>query len=311
VTESGHAPHRWPSSVTASAAMPTTATSTSAVTAPTSPGTAQISNRTSTSRLLKTPEIKLRIVKVDRSSVRCSRPSTTLADHIMLQPTFARCWRQGRDPRRLGRPPTPRGPPGQNLIGTCNTDRGDHLPRSALQVASQLGNAPLQPPAPRPPAGVSCNTISHARLIVGFLETNSFTDKKEQHHAHLPLKRALNRLLSDSYAMLRNVEVRGSSTGSHDDTPRCQSDTPYPAPGVPDIPVQRDTLYPAHPLHSLAVSLAFRARANSPIDKSSTLGEAMGAGQQRRSTSFTRVFIRPRSCVASGSLESHRRPASR
>ena len=38
----------------------------------------------------------------------------------------------------------------------------------------------------------------------------------------------------------------------------------------PDIPVQRDTLYPAHPLHSLAVSLAPRARANSPIYKSST-----------------------------------------
>ena len=49
------ATHRtgWPSSVTASAAMPTTATSTSAVTAPASPRTAQISNRTSTSLILK------------------------------------------------------------------------------------------------------------------------------------------------------------------------------------------------------------------------------------------------------------------
>jgi hypothetical protein len=60
-----------------------------AVTAPASPRTAQISNRTSTSRLLKT--LKLRIVKVDRSSVS-----------IMLQPTYARRWRQDREHRQRG-----------------------------------------------------------------------------------------------------------------------------------------------------------------------------------------------------------------
>jgi hypothetical protein len=45
------------------------------------------------------------------------------ADQIMLQATYVRRWRQGRDPRRCR-------PPGRNLIGTCNADRGDHLPRS-------------------------------------------------------------------------------------------------------------------------------------------------------------------------------------
>jgi hypothetical protein len=56
------------------------------------------------------------------------------------------------------------------------------------------------------------------------------------------------------------------------------------------------------PLYSPDVSLASRARA--------VLGSRpMGAGQRGcRSTSFTRAFIRPRS--SSGSLGSHRRPAS-
>ena len=58
--------------------------------------------------------------------------------------------------------PTPRGPPGRNLIG-CNADRGHHLPRWALQVEGLgLGKAPLQPAAPRPPAR-SSNTISPCR----------------------------------------------------------------------------------------------------------------------------------------------------
>src|SRR4030095_9317748 len=39
--------------------------------------------------------------------------------------------------------------------------------------------SPHLSPAPRPPAGVSPNTISHARLIVGSLETNSLTEEKD------------------------------------------------------------------------------------------------------------------------------------
>jgi hypothetical protein len=120
------------------------------------------------SRLLKDSRILQRIVELRQAfkQVLEADYDVSMANSPARCSPRTHCWRRNRDPRQLDEPPPPSAPPGRDF--NWRMQRGSRRPSAEVGPSgcrpSGLGKAPLQPAAPRPPAGVSSNTIGRAAV---------------------------------------------------------------------------------------------------------------------------------------------------